>query len=41
LQAVLQPAKTDYLFYYAKGDGSHAFARTFDEHLENQRKYQR
>lgn len=41
LQAVLQPAKTDYLFYYAKGDGSHAFAKTFEEHLENQRKYQR
>jgi len=41
IQAVLQPAKTDYLFYYAKGDGSHVFARTFEEHLENQRKYQK
>lgn len=41
LQAVLQPAQTDYLFYYAKGDGSHAFAKTFEEHLENQKKYQR
>ena len=39
IQAVLQPAKTDYLYYYAKGDGSHAFARTFEEHLENQQKY--
>lgn len=41
LQAVLQPAKTDYLYYYAKGDGSHAFAKTFDEHLQNQKKYQK
>ena len=41
LQAVLQPAKTDYLFYYAKGDGSHAFAKTFEEHLDNQKKYQK
>jgi UPF0755 protein len=41
IQAVLQPAKSDYLFYYAKGDGSHVFAKTFEEHLENQKKYQR
>lgn len=41
IQAVLQPAKTDYLYYYAKGDGSHAFARTFEEHQENMRKYGR
>jgi UPF0755 protein len=40
-QAVLQPAKTDYLYYYAKGDGSHAFARTFEEHQDNMRKYGR
>jgi UPF0755 protein len=39
IQGVLQPAKSDYLFYYAKGDGSHVFARTFEEHLENQKKY--
>ncbi len=41
IQAVLQPAKTDYLFYYSKGDGSHVFAKTFEEHLENQKKYQK
>ncbi len=41
IQAVLQPAKSNYLFYYAKGDGSHAFAITFEEHLENQKKYQK
>jgi len=39
IQAVLQPAKTEYLYYYAKGDGSHAFAKTFEEHLANQQKY--
>jgi UPF0755 protein len=41
LQAVLQPAKTDFLYYYSKGDGTHAFARSFEEHLENQKKYQK
>lgn len=39
LEAVLNPAKTEYLFFLAKGDGSHAFAETFEEHLENQAKY--
>ncbi len=39
IQAVLQPSKSDDLFYFARGDGSHVFARTFEEHLENQKKY--
>ena len=39
--AVLEPVKTDYLYFLAKGDGSHAFATTFEEHLQNQQKYQR
>lgn len=39
--AVLQPAETDYLYFLAKGDGFHAFARTFEEHLQNQQRYQR
>jgi UPF0755 protein len=39
LEAVLNPAETNYLFFLAKGDGSHAFAETFEEHLENQAKY--
>jgi UPF0755 protein len=38
--AVLEPVETDYLYFLAKGDGSHAFARTFEEHLQNQQKYQ-
>ncbi len=39
IEAVLNHADTDYLFFHAKGDGSHAFAETFEEHLENQQKY--
>lgn len=39
IEAVLNPADTSYLFFHAKGDGSHAFAETFEEHLENQQKY--
>jgi len=37
--AVLSPAKSKYLFFHARGDGSHAFAETFEEHLQNQSKY--
>lgn len=39
ITAVLQPAEHDYFYFYAKGDGSHAFAKTYEEHLENQRLY--
>lgn len=35
IKAVLYPAKTDYLFFSAKGDGSHYFGRTYSEHLHN------
>ena len=38
--AVIRPAKTNYLYFVAKPDGSHAFAKTLEEHLENVRKYQ-
>jgi UPF0755 protein len=40
LQAVLEPAETSYLFFYSKFDGSHAFAETYEEHLQNQELYQ-
>lgn len=39
IQAVIKPAETNYMFFYHKGDGSHAFAETYEEHLENQRRY--
>jgi UPF0755 protein len=37
IKAVLTPAKTDYLYFVAKADGSgtHLFARTLDEHNAN------
>ncbi|NLL53472.1 MAG: endolytic transglycosylase MltG [Peptococcaceae bacterium] len=40
LQAVLYPEKTDYLYFVAKQDGSHAFAVTYQQHLNNVAKYQ-
>jgi UPF0755 protein len=42
IQAALEPEKHDYLYFVAKGDdGTHAFARTLDEHNANVRQYQR
>jgi UPF0755 protein len=32
LRAALRPAKTDYLYYVAKPDGSHVFTGTYEEH---------
>jgi len=40
IEAVANPAETDYLYFVARGDGSHAFARTQEEHAENVRRYQ-
>lgn len=37
IEAVLYPAKTDYLYFVAKGDGTHIFSKTFREHLKNKR----
>ncbi len=39
LEGVARPDSTNYLYFVAKGDGSHVFAETFEEHLENVRKY--
>ncbi len=38
-EGALAPAKHDYLFYVAKGDGSHVFAKTAKEHAANVKKY--
>jgi len=40
LQAVLNPAHTNFLYYVAKKDGYHAFAKTYAQHLKNMLLYQ-
>jgi UPF0755 protein len=35
IRAVLAPAGTNYLFFVARPDGSHAFAETLEEHRQN------
>jgi UPF0755 protein len=35
IEAVLNPAVVDYLYFVADGSGGHAFARTLDEHNRN------
>jgi UPF0755 protein len=39
LDAAFFPAHTDYLYYVAKGDGHHAFAKTLAEHNANVARY--
>jgi UPF0755 protein len=41
ISAALRPARTDFFFYVARPDGSHAFSRTLAEHLANVRRYRR
>lgn len=41
MNAALHPARTEYFFYVARPDGSHAFSRTLSEHLANVRRYRR
>jgi len=35
--AVLNPADVDYFFFVARGDGTHQFSRTFEEHVRARR----
>ena len=35
IQAVMRPADTDFLYFVARGDGSHVFAETLEEHNAN------
>ncbi len=37
--ATIRPAETDYLYFVAMGDGSHAFAETLEEHNANVERY--
>lgn len=39
IEAALYPADTEYLYFFAKDDGSHVFSKTFKEHLQLQNKY--
>ena len=39
LEAVMKPAKTKSLFFVADGTGGHAFATTYEEHLQNVAKW--
>ncbi len=40
LRAAAEPARVDYLYFVAKGDGTHAFSRTLKQHNRLVRKYQ-
>ena len=40
IEAALDPEEVDYLFFVAKGDGSHTFSKTYEEHLKAQNKNQ-
>lgn len=39
IEAALEPADTDYLYFLAKGDGSSYFSKTYEEHLRAKAKY--
>jgi len=41
IRAVLEPAETDYLFFVARGDGTHVFTRTFAEHVRARQRLRR
>ena len=40
IEAAANPAPVDYLYFVSRNDGTHAFARTLDEHNRNVQKYQ-
>lgn len=39
IEAVLNPENTPYLYFVAKGDGTHYFSKTLEEHLSAMRRY--
>lgn len=41
LEAALNPAETDFLYFVAAGDGGHAFAKTLAEHNRNVAKWRK
>ncbi|HEX3704266.1 MAG TPA: endolytic transglycosylase MltG [Vicinamibacterales bacterium] len=40
LDAAVHPADADFLYFVSRNDGTHAFARTLEEHNRNVQKYQ-
>jgi UPF0755 protein len=40
LEAAVHPAQVDFLYFVSRNDGSHAFARTLEEHNQNVQKWQ-
>jgi UPF0755 protein len=40
IEAAASPAPAEYLYFVSKNDGTHAFAKTLDEHNRNVQKYQ-
>jgi UPF0755 protein len=40
LEAAAHPASVDYLYFVSRNNGTHAFARTLDEHNRNVQKFQ-
>ena len=41
LKAVLKPEKTSYYYFVSQNDGTHAFNREFEDHIEDVRHYKR
>ncbi|MCG8592094.1 MAG: endolytic transglycosylase MltG [Proteobacteria bacterium] len=41
LRAVVEPAKTDYLYFVSRGDGTHKFSKTYREHVNAVNRYQK
>ncbi len=41
IAAVVRPAASEYLYFVARGDGTHIFSRSYAEHLANVARYQR
>lgn len=41
IEAALEPAETEFIYFVGRNDGSHAFARTLREHNANVNRYQR
>jgi len=41
LRAVVDPARTEYLFFVSRNDGSHTFSKSYAEHLAAVSRFQR